>query len=95
MGMWSTCFSSCAQVITSRVALAFARHFPALLQNAAITLAEMLAGLAFGAMLGVAAAVALLMSAGVVAAASAVVSGSIVIAGNIVYWFERQGGCPP
>lgn len=37
---------------------------------------------------------ALLASLGVVAAASAVVSGSIVIVGNIVYWFERQQGCP-
>jgi hypothetical protein len=37
---------------------------------------------------------ALLASLGVVAAASAVVSGSIVLAGNMVYWFERQQGCP-
>ena len=37
---------------------------------------------------------AMLASFGVVAAASAVVSGSIVLVGNIVYWFERQQGCP-
>jgi len=46
----------------SRVAVAFARHFPVLLQNAAITLTEMLVGLSFGALLGISAAVALLMS---------------------------------
>lgn len=37
---------------------------------------------------------AMLVSAGVVAAASAVISGSIMVAGNLVYWLERQGGCP-
>ena len=36
----------------------------------------------------------MLVSAGVVAAASAVISGSIMVAGNLVYWLERQGGCP-
>jgi len=40
------------------------------------------------------ACVAMLVTAGAVTAASAVISGSIVVVGNIVYWFERQGGCP-
>jgi hypothetical protein len=36
---------------------------------------------------------ALLVAAGATAAASAVVSGSIVVVSNVVYWFEKQGGC--
>lgn len=36
---------------------------------------------------------AMLATAGVVTAASAVISGSIVVVGNMVYWFERRGGC--
>jgi hypothetical protein len=36
---------------------------------------------------------AMLVATGAVTAATAVVSGSIAMVGNIVYWFERQGGC--
>ena len=36
----------------------------------------------------------MLASMGIVSAASMVISGSVAIIGNVVYWAERQGGCP-
>jgi hypothetical protein len=38
--------------------------------------------------------VALMVTAGVVTVASAVVSGSVAVVGNVLYWAERQAGCP-
>ncbi len=38
--------------------------------------------------------VALMVSAGVVTVASTVVSGSVAVIGNVLYWAERQTGCP-
>ncbi|MFO0442878.1 MAG: hypothetical protein ACK50F_01170, partial [Betaproteobacteria bacterium] len=38
--------------------------------------------------------VALMVTAGVVTVASAVISGSVAVIGNVLYWTERQAGCP-
>ncbi|MFM7506775.1 MAG: hypothetical protein ACKO3M_09505 [Rubrivivax sp.] len=38
--------------------------------------------------------VALMVTAGVVTVASAVISGSVAVIGNVLYWAERQAGCP-
>lgn len=38
--------------------------------------------------------VALMVTAGVVTVASAVISGSVAVIGNVLYWAERQTGCP-
>lgn len=48
----------------SRVALAFGRHWESLLANASVTLGEIILGLLLGALLGAAAAIALILSAG-------------------------------
>jgi hypothetical protein len=38
--------------------------------------------------------VALMVTAGVVTVASTVISGSVAVIGNVLYWAERQAGCP-
>lgn len=38
--------------------------------------------------------VTLMVAAGVVTVASTVVSGSVAVVGNVLYWAERQAGCP-
>jgi hypothetical protein len=40
------------------------------------------------------ACVALMVTAGVVTVASTVISGSVAVIGNVLYWAERQTGCP-
>jgi hypothetical protein len=38
--------------------------------------------------------VMLMVTAGVVTVASTVISGSVAVIGNVLYWAERQTGCP-